>query len=93
MKPENLKKAYNVIRALNHKMRQDIIKLIEENKKMSVTEIYTKLNIEQSVASSQLKILRLEKILNTERDGKNIIYSVNNQRINEIDSICEKLIN
>jgi len=93
MKLENLKKAHNVIRALNHKMRQDIIKLIEQNEKMSVTEIYTKLNIEQSVASSQLKILRLEKILNTERDGKNILYSVNNQRINEIESICQNLIN
>lgn len=94
MKTQNeyLKKASKVIRALNHPMRQEIINLIGLNEKMCVTEIYTKLKIEQSVASSQLKILRLEKILITERQGKNIIYKVNNERIVEILSLCEQLV-
>ena len=45
----NLKKAAMILRALNHKLRQQIVKLIDENKKLTVTEIYIKLRLEQSV--------------------------------------------
>ncbi len=54
----NLKKAAMILRALNHKLRQQIVKLIDENKRLTVTEIYVKLRLEQSVASQHLAILR-----------------------------------
>ena len=47
----HLKKAALVLRAMNHKLRQQMIKLLDENEKMTVTEIYVKLRLEQSVAS------------------------------------------
>ena len=53
-----LKKAALVLRALNHKLRQQLLKLIEEEKKITVTEIYVRLRLEQSVASQHLAILR-----------------------------------
>jgi DNA-binding transcriptional ArsR family regulator len=58
---------------------------------MKVTDIYVALRIEQSVASQQLSILRKEGILITKRDGKNIYYSVNNERISNIMNLCEEL--
>ena len=73
----NLKKAAMILRALNHKLRQQIVKLIDENKKLTVTEIYIKLRLEQSVASQHLAILRRAGIVKTTRDGKFIYYSVN----------------
>ena len=51
------KKAAMILRALNHKLRQQIVKLIDEQQKMTVTEIYVKLRLEQSVASQHLAIL------------------------------------
>jgi DNA-binding transcriptional ArsR family regulator len=51
------KKAAMILRALNHKLRQQILKLIDEHQKMTVTEIYVKLRLEQSVASQHLAIL------------------------------------
>jgi hypothetical protein len=39
----NIKKASLVLRSLNHKLRQQIIKLIHESEKLTVTEIYVKL--------------------------------------------------
>jgi DNA-binding transcriptional ArsR family regulator len=36
------KKAAMILRALNHKLRQQILKLIDEQQKMTVTEIYFK---------------------------------------------------
>src|SRR6186713_242859 len=76
-----LKKAAGVLRAVNHKLRQSMIKLLEENGKMTVTEIYVKLRLEQSVASQHLAILRQAGVVKTTRDGKFIYYSVNPSRI------------
>jgi predicted transcriptional regulator len=50
----NVKKASLVLRALNHKLRQQMIKLLDENAKMTVTELYVQLRLEQSVASQHL---------------------------------------
>ena len=80
----NLKKAAMILRALNHKLRQQIVKLIDENKKLTVTEIYIRLRLEQSVASQHLAILRRAGIVKTSRDGKFIYYSVNSSRVDDI---------
>jgi DNA-binding transcriptional ArsR family regulator len=80
-----VKKAAATLRALNHKLRQQILKLLEESGKLTVTEIYIRLRLEQSVASQHLAILRRAGIVKTERDGKFIYYTINNQRIEEIN--------
>lgn len=87
----NLKKAAMILRALNHKLRQQIVKLIDENKKLTVTEIYIKLRLEQSVASQHLAILRRAGVVKTTRDGKFIYYSVNSSRIEGIMSCVHSL--
>lgn len=89
----NLKKAALVLRALNHKLRQQILNLVETEKKITVTEIYVRLRLEQSVASQHLAILRRAGIVNTQRDGKFIFYTVNYERIDEINKMVEDLIN
>ena len=86
------KKAAMILRALNHKLRQQILKLIDEHQKMTVTEIYVKLRLEQSVASQHLAILRKAGIVITQRDGKFIYYSVNYKRIDEIDTFVKQLV-
>jgi DNA-binding transcriptional ArsR family regulator len=88
----NLKKAAMVLRAINHKLRQQILKLIDENGKMTVTEIYVKLRLEQSVASQHLAILRKAGFVKTERDGKFIYYSVNADRLEELNRFVKDLV-
>lgn len=89
---EVLKQAKAKIRALLHPLRQDILTKIKENgNRMNVTEIYVKLRIEQSVASQHLAILRKEGFVDTERDGKTIWYSVNNDNIKETVDQCESV--
>lgn len=87
----NLKKGAMVLRALNHKLRQQILSLIETEKKITVTEIYVRMRLEQSVASQHLAILRRAGIVSTQRDGKFIFYTVNYKRIDEITSVVEDL--
>ena len=86
-----LRKAVLVLRAVNHKLRQNIIQLLEENKRLTVTEIYVKLRLEQSVASQHLAILRRAGVVVTDRDGKYIFYSLNHDRIGEIAQLVEEL--
>jgi len=86
------KKAAMVLRAVNHKLRQQIIKLIDDKQKVHVTEIYVKLRIEQSVASQHLAILRRAGIVSTVRDGKFIWYSVNYAKVAEVVKYTDDLL-
>ena len=88
----NVKKAVQILRALNHKLRQQILKLIDEQGKMTVTEIYIKLRLEQSVASQHLAILRKAGFVKTNRDGKFIFYSVNAGRLQELNQFVDQLL-
>ena len=87
-----LKKASLILRAINHKLRQQIMKLLHQHGKMTVTEIYVKLRLEQSVASQHLAILRKAGYVNTFRDGKFIFYSVNHDRLAQVHSIVYDLL-
>jgi DNA-binding transcriptional ArsR family regulator len=88
----HMKKAAMILRAMNHKLRQQMIKLLDENKKMTVTDIYVKLRLEQSVASQHLAILRRAGIVTTEREGKFIYYGVNYARISEVNDFVSDLV-
>ena len=87
-----VKKSSLILRALNHRLRQNILKLLEEQGKLTVTEIYVQLRLEQSVASQHLAILRRAGIVKTERDGKFIYYLLNHQRIAEIGKCVVELL-
>jgi DNA-binding transcriptional ArsR family regulator len=88
----NLKKAAMILRALNHKLRQQIIRILDESKKLTVTELYVQLRLEQSVASQHLAILRRAGIVKTEREGKYIYYTINNERVADIMKCVDALI-
>lgn len=87
-----IKKAALVLRAVNHKLRQLIIQTIYEHKRISVTDLYIKLRLEQSVASQHLAILRKAGAVSTIREGKFIYYTVNHDRIEEIMDFVKNLI-
>ena len=86
-----LRKAVLVLRAVNHKLRQSIIDLLEEGNRMTVTDIYIKLRLEQSVASQHLAILRRAGVVVTDREGKFIYYSIDKERLNQISRLVEEL--
>lgn len=88
----NMKKASLILRSLNHKLRQQILKIIHEEKKITVTELYVKLRLEQSVASQHLAILRKAGIVSTQREGKFIYYTINERRIEAIEGFVRDLV-
>jgi DNA-binding transcriptional ArsR family regulator len=89
----NIKKGVHTLRIINHLLRQQILQFIHEKKRITVTEIHTRFRIEQSVASEHLALLRKEKFVTTERDGRFIFYSVNYETLKKIHRLIEELIN
>ena len=87
-----IKSAAMTLRAINHKLRQQIVKLLDENKRMNVTDIYVKLRLEQSVASQHLAILRRANIVITDRDGKFIHYKLNYEKLNDVSKFVADLV-
>ncbi len=87
-----LRKVTLVLRAINHKLRQQMILLIYKQKEITVTEIYTKLGLEQSIASQHLSILRRTGFVNAIRNGKQILYSVNEPFLEKVHKETYQLL-
>jgi DNA-binding transcriptional ArsR family regulator len=88
----SVKKVSLIFRALNHKLRQEILKFIEKHGKLSVTEIYVELRLDQSVASQHLAILRRAGLLTTSREGKYVYYKVNDSKLDMINNMIVDLL-
>ena len=64
---------------------------LEDGETMTVTDIYIKLRLEQSVASQHLAILRRAGVVATDRQGKFIYYSLDKERLGQISTLVEDL--
>ena len=82
---ERLQYAVDVLYALAHPLRLKIVEFIDRNEKINVNQIYKTLNLEQSITSQHLRVLRLAGILHAERDGKFINYSIDYPTIERTD--------
>ena len=94
LKPEQIEKAANMIKAISHPMRLAIIGYLGEDNKLSVTEIHNLLNIEQSTASHHLGILKDKGVLASKRSGKNTMYYLKRKTLNQLvqcisECVCE----
>ena len=77
----NAKKTQRGTRAANHYLRISILEKLDEAGKMTVTELFTKLRIEQSVMSQHLAILRNLGWVTDSRQGKFQYYSINYDKL------------
>jgi DNA-binding transcriptional ArsR family regulator len=80
----NFNAAYKLCHALHHPLRLGIIRILEQNETLTVTQIYFKLRISQSVASQQLAILRKSHLVNSRKEGKKVIYSLNQKLLHQV---------
>ena len=76
-----------VLKAMANANRIKILELIKASKtgSLTVNEISKRADIEQSVVSAHLKLMRLSKVVKAKQDGKKMYYSIS-------DSVAEYLI-
>lgn len=87
-----IKKASVIFRAINNPLRQQILQLLHKHRQLRVTELFIKLRMEQPVISQHLGILRQAFLVKTVRQGKFIFYSLNYERLQQIEDLAEKLV-
>ena len=74
----------SLLKAVGHPVRLSIILCLQENFNLTVTELTTKLSIDQPVVSLHLGILRKSGIICVEKVGKKSIYSILNHSVKQI---------
>ena len=94
LKPEEVEKAANMIKAISHPMRLAILGYLGEGNRLNVTEIHNLLKIEQSTASHHLGILKDKGILASTRKGKSTHYYLKRQNLSKLvrcisECVCE----
>lgn len=84
LNPEQLEKASNMLKAIAHPVRIAILAILEDGKKLTVTEIHELLKMEQSATSHHLGILKDRDVLSSKREGKNTYYFLKHNNLASI---------
>ncbi len=71
-------------KALSDYSRLKIIISLLDNDGLCVSEIMEQVKMSQTAVSNQLKVLKITSIVKSERRGKNIIYSLNDEHVKDI---------
>jgi len=72
-----------LLKQLSHPQRLLILCSLAE-RELSVAEIERACGASQSAVSQFLKAMRLEGLVESRRDGKNVFYKISDQRVNEL---------
>jgi ArsR family transcriptional regulator len=90
---DQLEDASELLRAVTHHLRLKILDYIDKNPHTNVNSIYNSLGLEQSITSQHLRILRVANLVIAKRNGKQILYSVNYDKISQIDQAIKGFLN
>lgn len=79
-------------KALAHPLR---IRILDELRRgeVSVNDLGSRLNVEQSNLSQQLAVLRTRNILAARKDGQNVYYSVRDPQLFDLLDVARKIFN
>lgn len=92
--PHDAARAVALLKSLSHEGRLQILCLLLDGD-LNVGQLSAALGLTQAAVSQQLMRLRSEGIVQTRRDGKNVIYSLARQEVSAIvttlrDAFCAK---
>ena len=73
--------AARVLRCIGHPVRLRIIELLDSRGELNVTAIRDALGLEQAVTSQHLNLMRDKRILTARRDGVNVFYEINDEKV------------
>jgi len=86
---EKLNYSCELMRALAHPLRLKILEFIDQQGAINVNKIYRALQIEQSITSQHLKIMKMAGVVNATKDGKFVTYAIDY----DVVSRAEKAVN
>ncbi|WP_314059998.1 metalloregulator ArsR/SmtB family transcription factor [uncultured Vagococcus sp.] len=81
--PEMIEKVSQLYKALSDPTRIKILTLLSHSEQ-NVSAIVEKIGLEQSAVSHQLKLLRLNHLVKSRKEGKSVYYSLDDQHVVDI---------
>lgn len=78
-------------KTLGHPARIRILELLSDGPR-SVSDLQPDVGIESSHLSQQLAVLRRAGVVNSERDGASMIYSINDPQILELLAVAKQIL-
>ncbi len=89
LKIPKLEKAAYILKSIAHPSRLAIINILSQQEWLAVSEISNELEIEQSLTSHHLNIMKMKGVLESKREGKNIKYKLKLTEVKEVISCIE----
>jgi DNA-binding transcriptional ArsR family regulator len=89
---EKLHYSSELMRALAHPLRLKILEFIDRQGSINVNKIYNTLNIEQSITSQHLKILKMAGVVHAEKSGKFVTYEIDYDVIKRADKAVKRFL-
>lgn len=89
LKIPELEKAAFILKSIAHPSRLAIINILSQQEWLAVSEISNELEIEQSLTSHHLNIMKMKGVLESKREGKNIKYKLKLTEVKEVISCIE----
>ncbi|MBP7700551.1 metalloregulator ArsR/SmtB family transcription factor [Candidatus Woesebacteria bacterium] len=81
----------DLLQSLAHPRRLEIIQLLRDQE-LPVSDIHTMLDLPQANISQHLMILRDAQVVKTRRDGKQVYYSLNNEKILQANDLLREVL-
>ena len=80
----------NILKAISHPLRLEIIELLEDQEALSVAEIKDQIDVEQSLLSHHLTKMKDKGVLKSHREGRHIYYTLAFEQITSIFDCMDK---
>lgn len=81
---------FRILKTLGDSIRFDIVMLLATGPKC-VCEIFEELKLKQSIVSHHLKVLRENDLVEMNKDGKWIYYSLSRKKLAILNGFIEKI--
>ena len=90
--PERLQKVAHILKTISHPVRLEILKVLEQQESLDVSTLRERLaiEVEQSMLSHHLIKMRDNGILDSEKRGKSVFYTIAERQVLQIFDCMEK---
>ena len=86
-----LKHAASFLKVISEENRLNILRILR-NKKLSVGEMWQYLELSQNLVSHHLKVLKDFGLVESRKDGLQVIYSLNLKNLDKYKNLLNKFI-
>ncbi len=87
---KTLNKVADILKTIAHPVRLSILEALEGNPELTVSSLIEHTGIEQSLLSHHLIKMKDKGVLKSQKEGKNVIYSLEDPHILSIFECMEK---